>query len=64
MLPARAAGRGARPQPTRPNGWPTAEAAADEEATLIARCDFAAARDKRLGYRNDVFGDRRAAFYE
>jgi predicted amidohydrolase len=47
-----------------PDGWPLAETRdPDAPGTLLADCDLATATDKRLGARNDVFGDRRARFY-
>jgi predicted amidohydrolase len=47
-----------------PDGFPVAgPAAADEVSTLIASCELARARDKRLGERNDVLGDRRPELY-
>jgi len=46
-----------------PNGFPlagpVAAEAANEPAILLADCDLAQARDKRIGPRNDVVADRR-----
>lgn len=45
-------------------GWLLAgPPAASEPTTLHAACDLAAARDKRLNERNDVFADRRPDVY-
>jgi 5-aminopentanamidase len=47
-----------------PDGFPIAgPAGADEVVTLVASCDLSRARDKRLGERNDVLGDRRPELY-
>lgn len=47
-----------------PDGFPLAgPAGPDDAVTLIARCRPADARDKRLGERNDVLGDRRPELY-
>jgi predicted amidohydrolase len=35
-----------------------------EPGVIVAECDLARARDKRLGIDNDVFGDRRPEHYE
>jgi 5-aminopentanamidase len=46
------------------DGFPLAgPARQDETVTLIARCDLADARDKRLNERNDVLADRRPELY-
>jgi predicted amidohydrolase len=47
-----------------PDGFPLAGPAdRDDERTLLARCDLAQARDKRLNDRNDVLADRRTELY-
>jgi predicted amidohydrolase len=47
-----------------PDGFPLAgPAAGDEHRTLLARCDLAQARDKRIGARNDALADRRPELY-
>ena len=47
-----------------PDGFPLAGPAdRDDERTLLARCDLAHARDKRLNDRNDVLADRRTELY-
>ncbi|RFU86666.1 carbon-nitrogen hydrolase [Streptomyces triticagri] len=48
-----------------PDGFPLAGHRPTEGPTLLlAECDPARARDKRLGDHNDVFGDRRPELYE
>lgn len=47
-----------------PGGWLLAgPATSGAEALLVARCDLAEARDKRLNERNDVLADRRPEVY-
>ncbi|GAA2337189.1 carbon-nitrogen hydrolase [Streptomyces kunmingensis] len=47
-----------------PDGFPLAGHTPTEgPALLLASCDLAGARDKRLGAHNDVFGDRRPELY-
>ena len=46
-----------------PDGWLRAGPPGPEPALLLADVDLAGARDKALGPRNDVFGDRRPALY-
>jgi predicted amidohydrolase len=47
-----------------PDGWPLAGPVAEPEpALLIASCDLALARDKRVSSRNDVIADRRPEVY-
>ncbi|MFI0239071.1 nitrilase-related carbon-nitrogen hydrolase [Streptomyces sp. NPDC016845] len=47
-----------------PDGFPLAGHTPTEgPALLLADCDLATARDKRLGEHNDVFGDRRPELY-
>jgi 5-aminopentanamidase len=47
-----------------PDGWPLAgPPAAPEPELLVASCDLALARDKRVSERNDVVGDRRPDVY-
>jgi predicted amidohydrolase len=47
-----------------PDGWPLAGPwPGDQERTLIAVCDLAAATDKRTSERNDVFADRMPHLY-
>jgi 5-aminopentanamidase len=47
-----------------PDGWPLAgPPEACEPALLIASCDLAQARDKRISERNDVLADRRPRVY-
>jgi predicted amidohydrolase len=47
-----------------PDGWPLAgPVPGDQERTLLAVCDLAAATDKRTSERNDVFADRRPQLY-
>jgi 5-aminopentanamidase len=47
-----------------PDGWPLAgPPTAPEPALLVASCDLALARDKRVSERNDVVGDRRPDVY-
>jgi 5-aminopentanamidase len=47
-----------------PDGFPLAgPAAGGEVVTVVARCDLARARDKRVSARNDVLADRRPELY-
>lgn len=46
-----------------PDGFPLAGPHPGEERLLLARCDLAEARDKRIGTYNDVFADRRPELY-
>lgn len=47
-----------------PGGWLLAgPATSGTETILVARCDLAEARDKRLNERNDVLADRRPEVY-
>ena len=47
-----------------PDGFPLAGPAhADDVVTLMARCELAQARDKRVGEHNDVLADRRPELY-
>jgi predicted amidohydrolase len=47
-----------------PDGYPLAgPVAADTRATLVADCDLARARDKRISTHNDVLADRRPLLY-
>ena len=47
-----------------PDGYPLAgPECRDEPLTLIATCDLASARDKRVSARNDVLADRRPELY-
>ncbi|MGV9255215.1 nitrilase-related carbon-nitrogen hydrolase [Streptomyces sp. NPDC003697] len=47
-----------------PDGFPLAgHRPTDGPALLLAACDLAQARDKRLGAHNDVFADRRPELY-
>lgn len=47
-----------------PDGFPLAgPSGSEEEVTLLAACDLAQARDKRLGDRNDALADRRPELY-
>ena len=48
---------------TDEQGWALATAPLGRTAAVTAECDLAAARDKRWGERNDVFGDRRPELY-
>jgi 5-aminopentanamidase len=46
------------------DGFPLAgPVCADEPTTIVAACDLARAREKRISERNDVFGDRRPELY-
>ena len=45
-----------------PDGWPLA-GPREGEGIISASCDLEAARDKRIGERNDVFTDRRPELY-
>jgi predicted amidohydrolase len=47
-----------------PGGFPLAGPAGDEETvTLLASCELAQAREKRISERNDVIADRRPELY-
>ena len=47
-----------------PDGYPLAgPVLADRAEVLVADCDLAAARDKRINSRNDLLGDRRPDLY-
>ena len=47
-----------------PDGYPLAgPVLADRAAVLLADCDLARARDKRLNDHNDLFADRRPELY-
>lgn len=47
-----------------PDGYPVAGPAGDEETvTLLARCELAHAREKRISDHNDVLADRRPELY-
>jgi predicted amidohydrolase len=47
-----------------PDGYPLAgPATADEQVILVADCELARARDKRISTHNDVFADRRPLLY-
>jgi predicted amidohydrolase len=47
-----------------PDGYPLAgPVIADEPAVLVASCDLASARNKRISTHNDVFADRRPLLY-
>jgi 5-aminopentanamidase len=48
-----------------PSGFPLAgPVLADRAETVIARCDLAQAREKRISGHNDVIADRRPALYD
>jgi predicted amidohydrolase len=48
-----------------PGGYPLAgPVLADRPEVLVADCDLAAARDKRINSRNDLLGDRRPDLYQ
>jgi predicted amidohydrolase len=47
-----------------PDGYPLAgPVLADRAEVLVADCDLAATRDKRINSRNDLLGDRRPELY-
>jgi predicted amidohydrolase len=47
-----------------PDGYPVAGPAGDEETvTLLARCELAHAREKRISEHNHVLADRRPELY-
>lgn len=46
-----------------PDGWPVAGPAPRTGGPVIAACDLAVARDKRISPHNDVLADRRTDLY-
>lgn len=46
-----------------PDGWPLTDPLGATPGLALARCDLSRSRDKRVGDRNDVHGDRRPDLY-